>query len=475
NIAVPFSPSSLRLTSLLQSSSPTFRIPAPSVSFESASICRRNKSELSPGIGTRVTGPSNKLPRVHNKSTSSAARIFPAQFLPSPSQLLSQTSKQSYATMSADTVGKTITCKAAVAWEAGKDLSIEDIEVEAPKAGEVRIQIYYTGVCHTDAYTLSGKDPEGAFPIVLGHEGAGIVESVGEGVTNVKPGDNVVALYTPECKECKFCKSGKTNLCGKIRATQGKGVMPDGTSRFKCKGKDLLHFMGTSTFSQYTVVADISVVKITDKAPMDRTCLLGCGITTGYGAAVITAGKGGVEKGSNVAVFGAGCVGLSVIQGCVKNGSSKIIVVDVNNSKKEWAEKFGATDFVNPMELKDQTIQEKLIEMTDGGCDYTFDCTGNVHVMRSALEACHKGWGESIVIGVAAAGQEISTRPTFTGCAFGGVKGRTQLPDLVDDYLSGKLKVDEFITHRQPLDKINAAFQDMKAGDCIRCVVNMRE
>jgi len=218
-------------------------------------------------------------------------------------------------------------------------------------------------------------------------------------------------LYsTPECKECKFCKSGKTNLCGKIRATQGKGVMPDGTSRFKCKGKDLLHFMGTSTFSQYTVVADISVVKITDKAPMDRTCLLGCGITTGYGAAVITAGKGGVEKGSNVAVFGAGCVGLSVIQGCVKNGSSKIIVVDVNNSKKEWAEKFGATDFVNPMELKDQTIQEKLIEMTDGGCDYTFDCTGNVHVMRSALEACHKGWGESIVIGVAAAGQEISTR-----------------------------------------------------------------
>ncbi|THW48008.1 S-nitrosoglutathione reductase [Aureobasidium pullulans] len=482
NIAIPFSPSSLRLTSLLQSSSPTFRIPAPSVSFESASICRRNKSELSPGIGTRVTGPSNKLPRVHNKSTSSAARIFPAQFLPSPSQLLSQTSKQSYATMSADTVGKTITCKAAVAWEAGKDLSIEDIEVEAPKAGEVRIQIYYTGVCHTDAYTLSGKDPEGAFPIVLGHEGAGIVESVGEGVTNVKPGDNVVALYTPECKECKFCKSGKTNLCGKIRATQGKGVMPDGTSRFKCKGKDLLHFMGTSTFSQYTVVADISVVKITDKAPMDRTCLLGCGITTGYGAAVITAGKGGVEKGSNVAVFGAGCVGLSVIQGCVKNGSSKIIVVDVNNSKKEWAEKFGATDFVNPMELKDQTIQEKLIEMTDGGCDYTFDCTGNVHVMRSALEACHKGWGESIVIGVAAAGQEISTRPfqlvtgrVWKGCAFGGVKGRTQLPDLVDDYLSGKLKVDEFITHRQPLDKINAAFQDMKAGDCIRCVVNMRE
>ncbi|KAG9204212.1 S-(hydroxymethyl)glutathione dehydrogenase [Epicoccum nigrum] len=384
--------------------------------------------------------------------------------------------------MPADTVGKTITCKAAVAWEAGKDLSIEDIEVAPPKAHEVRIEIYYTGVCHTDAYTLSGKDPEGAFPIVLGHEGAGIVESVGEGVTNVKPGDHVVALYTPECKECKFCKSGKTNLCGKIRATQGKGVMPDGTSRFKCKGKDLLHFMGTSTFSQYTVVADISVVAITEKAPMDRTCLLGCGITTGYGAAVITAGKGGVEEGSNVAVFGAGCVGLSVIQGAVKNKAGKIIVVDVNDSKEEWSKKFGATDFVNPSKLGSQSIQEKLIEMTDGGCDYTFDCTGNVNVMRAALEACHKGWGESIVIGVAAAGQEISTRPfqlvtgrVWKGCAFGGVKGRTQLPGLVDDYLNGDLKVDEFITHRQPLDKVNQAFSDMKAGDCIRCVVNMRE
>jgi len=275
--------------------------------------------------------------------------------------------------MSADTVGKTITCKAAVAWEAGKDLTIEDIEVEPPKAHEVRIEIYYTGVCHTDAYTLSGKDPEGAFPIVLGHEGAGIVESIGEGVTSVKPGDHVIALYTPECGECKFCKSGKTNLCGKIRATQGKGVMPDGTSRFKCKGKELLHFMGTSTFSQYTVVADISVVAITDKAPMDRTCLLGCGITTGYGAAVITAGNGkGVEKGSNVAVFGAGCVGLSVIQGAVKQGAGKIIVVDVNGSKEEWSKKFGATDFVNPTKLpQGQSIQEKLVEMTDGGCDHT--------------------------------------------------------------------------------------------------------
>ncbi|TVY68845.1 S-(hydroxymethyl)glutathione dehydrogenase [Lachnellula suecica] len=379
----------------------------------------------------------------------------------------------------ASTVGKTITCKAAVAWEAGKDLSIETIEVAAPKANEVRIEIYYTGVCHTDAYTLSGKDPEGAFPIVLGHEGAGIVESVGEGVTSVKPGDYVVALYTPECKECKFCKSGKTNLCGKIRATQGKGVMPDGTSRFKCKGKDLLHFMGTSTFSQYTVVADISVVAITKDAPMDRTCLLGCGITTGYGAAVETAK---VEEGSTVAVFGAGCVGLSVVQGAVQRKAGKIIVVDLNPNKKSWSEKFGATDFVNPADLKNQTIQEKLIEMTDGGCDYTFDCTGNVGVMRAALEACHKGWGQSIVIGVAAAGQEISTRPfqlvtgrVWKGCAFGGIKGRTQLPDLVDDYMKGKLKVDEFITHRQDIDNINTAFNDMKAGDCIRCVVDMRK
>ncbi|KAI0134723.1 formaldehyde dehydrogenase, glutathione dependent [Xylariales sp. AK1849] len=378
----------------------------------------------------------------------------------------------------ADTVGKTIKCTAAVAWEAGKDLSIEEIEVAPPKAHEVRIQIYYTGVCHTDAYTLSGKDPEGAFPIVLGHEGAGIVESVGEGVTNVKPGDHVVALYTPECKECKFCKSGKTNLCGKIRATQGKGVMPDGTSRFTCKGKELLHFMGTSTFSQYTVVADISVVAVQQDAPMDRTCLLGCGITTGYGAARNTAN---VEEGSSVAIFGAGCVGLSVVQGAVMQKAGKIIVVDVNPSKNEWSKKFGATDFVNPTELKNQTIVDKLIEMTDGGVDYTFDCTGNVSVMRAALEASHKGWGQSIIIGVAAAGQEIATRPfqlvtgrTWKGCAFGGVKGRSQLPDLVSDYLAGKLKVDEFITHREDLSNINTAFETMKAGDCIRCVVTMK-
>ncbi|KAK3327534.1 chaperonin 10-like protein [Cercophora scortea] len=378
----------------------------------------------------------------------------------------------------ASTVGKTITCKAAIAWEAGKELSYEDVEVSPPRAHEVRIKIAYTGVCHTDAYTLSGKDPEGAFPIILGHEGAGIVESIGEGVTSVKVGDHVVALYTPECKECKFCKSGKTNLCGKIRATQGKGLMPDGTSRFRARGRDILHFMGCSTFSQYTVVADISVVAVQPDAPMDRTCLLGCGITTGYGAARITAN---VEKGSNIAVFGAGCVGLSVVQGAVAQGAGKIIVVDVNPAKEAWANQFGATDFVNPTKLPEgQTIVDKLIEMTDGGCDYTFDCTGNVGVMRAALEACHKGWGQSIIIGVAAAGQEIATRPfqlvtgrIWKGCAFGGVKGRSQLPGLVADYLDGKLKVDEFITHRKTLSEINSAFDTMKQGDCIRAVVDM--
>ncbi|ODQ63503.1 glutathione-dependent formaldehyde dehydrogenase [Nadsonia fulvescens var. elongata DSM 6958] len=373
---------------------------------------------------------------------------------------------------------KSIICKAAIAWKANTPLSIEQVEVLPPRAHEVRIKIAYTGICHTDAFTLSGDDPEGDYPVILGHEGAGIVESIGEGVTNVKVGDSVIALYTPECGECKFCKSGKTNLCGKIRATQGRGVMPDGTSRFKCKGQDILHFMGCSTFSQYTVVADISVVSVDPKVPMDRTCLLGCGITTGYGAATITAK---INPGDNIAVFGAGCVGLSVIQGAAAKKAGKIIVVDINDSKREWAEKFGATDFIDPLDLpKDTNIVEKLIEITDGGCDYTFDCTGNVHVMRHALEACHKGWGESIVIGVAAAGKEIATRPfqlitgrVWRGCAFGGVKGRSQLPGLVQDYVNGTLKVDEFITHRRPLEEINQAFHDMQHGKCIRCVVNM--
>lgn len=374
------------------------------------------------------------------------------------------------------TVGKTITCKAAVAWEAGKPLSVEEIQVEPPKAHEVRIKIHHTGVCHTDAYTLSGNDPEGAFPVILGHEGAGIVESVGKGVTTVKPGDHVVALYTPECGECKFCKSNKTNLCGKIRATQGKGVMPDGTSRFTAKnGQKLLHFMGCSTFSEYTVVADISVVAIDPKAPLNKVCLLGCGITTGYGAATITAN---IQKGDTAAVFGIGCVGLSVIQGAKARGASRIIAIDINDSKKEWAEKFGATEFINSSKI-DRPIQEELIERTDGGLDYTFDCTGNVKVMRAALEACHKGWGTSVIIGVAAAGQEISTRPfqlvtgrVWKGSAFGGVKGRSQLNGLIKDYQDGVLKVDEFVTGTLPIDKINQAFEDLHGGMTIRTVID---
>uniref|UniRef100_A0A060TAZ6 S-(hydroxymethyl)glutathione dehydrogenase n=1 Tax=Blastobotrys adeninivorans TaxID=409370 RepID=A0A060TAZ6_BLAAD len=373
------------------------------------------------------------------------------------------------------TEGQTITCKAAVAWEAGKPLSIETIEVLPPRAHEVRIKVLHTGVCHTDAYTLSGSDPEGAFPVILGHEGAGVVESVGEGVTTVKPGDHVIALYTPECGECKFCKSGKTNLCSKIRDTQGKGVMPDGTSRFRCNGKDLLHFMGCSTFSEYTVVADISLVAIDQKAPLDKCCLLGCGITTGYGAATITAN---VQEGDTVAVFGAGAVGLSVVQGAVERKASRIIVVDIDDKKKAWADKFGATEFINPKKVN-RPIQQELVAITDGGLDFTFDCTGNVDVMRSALEACHKGWGTSVIIGVAAAGKEIGTRPfqlvtgrVWKGSAFGGVKGRSQLPGFVQNYMNGKLKVDEFITHQHPLDKINQAFDDMHAGDCIRAVIN---
>ncbi|KAJ5966450.1 hypothetical protein N7481_013164 [Penicillium waksmanii] len=369
--------------------------------------------------------------------------------------------------------------KAAIAWNAKEPLSLEDVEVAPPKAHEVRMKVLHTGVCHTDQYTLSGADPEGAFPSILGHEGAGIVESVGAGVTNVKPGDFVIALYTPECGECKFCRSGKTNLCGKIRDTQGKGVMPDGTSRFRARGKDILHFMGCSTFSQYTVLADISVVAVTDRIGTDRSCLLGCGITTGYGAAVFSAK---VEEGSTIAVFGVGCVGLSIIQGAVRQKASRIIAIDLNDGKESWARKFGATEFINPTKMpRSKLLQEHLVEITDGGCDYTFDCTGNVTVMRTALEACHKGWGESIVIGVAAAGQEITTRPfqlvtgrTWRGCAFGGVKGRTQLPSLVDDYLNGQLMVDEFITHRLPIERLNEAFALMKEGGCIRCVVDMK-
>ncbi|KAK9896925.1 S-glutathione dehydrogenase-like protein [Cystobasidium minutum MCA 4210] len=375
------------------------------------------------------------------------------------------------------TEGKTITCKAAVAWEAGKPLSIEDVEVAPPKAGEVRIKILYSGLCHTDSYTLSGQDPEGAFPVILGHEGGGIVESIGEGVTDVKVGDHVIPLYTAECGQCKFCKSGKTNLCGAVRATQGQGKLPDGTTRFKCKGKDILSFMGCSTFSQYTVVSKYSLVSITDKAPLDKACLLGCGITTGYGAATKTAN---VEQGSTVAVFGVGCVGLAVIQGAAARKASKIIAIDMNPDKEKWARDMGATDFVNPKDIPDGKIVEKLIEMTDGGLDYTFDCTGNVQVMRQALEACHKGWGVSTIIGVAAAGKEISTRPfqlvtgrKWQGSAFGGVKGRSELPGIVDDWLNGKLKVDEYVNSTGTLTKINDGFDAMKKGEVIRHVISL--
>jgi len=313
--------------------------------------------------------------------------------------------------------------------------------------------------------------------VILGHEGGGIVESVGEGVTNVKVGDHVIPLYTAECRECKFCKSGKTNLCGKVRSTQGQGLMPDSTSRFKCKGKDIHHFMGTSTFSQYTVVADVSVVAINPEAPLDKACLLGCGITTAWGAVVKQPGI----KGSTVAVFGCGCIGLGCIQTSSAVGASRIIAVDTNPNKEAWATKMGATEFVNPTKLPEgKRIQDYLIEITDGGLDYTFDATGNVNVMRAALEACHKGWGVSTIIGVAAAGQEISTRPfqlvtgrTWRGSAFGGVKGRTELPLLVRDYMEGKIKVDEYVTHHRKFAEINEGFHDMHAGDCIRCVVDM--
>jgi S-(hydroxymethyl)glutathione dehydrogenase/alcohol dehydrogenase len=371
---------------------------------------------------------------------------------------------------------KPIECRAAVAWEAKKPLSIETVQVAPPQAGEVRIKVLHTGVCHTDAYTLDGFDPEGLFPVVLGHEGGGVVESVGEGVTSVKPGDHVIPLYIPQCNECKFCKSSKTNLCSKIRGTQGKGVMSDGTSRFTCKGQQLYHFMGTSTFSEYTVVAEISVAKVDSAAPLDKICLLGCGISTGYGAALNTAK---VEAGSNCAVWGLGAVGLATIMGCKVAGATRIIGIDINPDKFEIAKQFGATEFVNPKD-HERPIQEVLVEMTDGGLDYTFECIGNVATMRAALEACHKGWGTSVIIGVAASGKEISTRPfqlvtgrTWKGTAFGGWKSRESVPKLVDDYQKGILKVDEFVTHNMGLEKINEAFDLMHEGKSIRSVVNM--
>lgn len=364
--------------------------------------------------------------------------------------------------------------RAAVAWEAGKPLEIVEVDLEAPKKGEVLIKIIATGVCHTDAYTLSGADPEGIFPSILGHEGGGVVVEVGEGVTTLKPGDHVIPLYTPECGQCKFCTSGKTNLCQAIRVTQGKGLMPDGTTRFSYNGKPIYHYMGTSTFSEYTVLPEISVAKIDEKAPLDKVCLLGCGVTTGIGAVLNTAK---VEEGSTVAVFGLGGIGLSVIQGAQMAKASKIIGIDINPSKFEMAKSFGATDFVNPKDY-DKPIQEVIVELTDGGVDYSFECIGNVDLMRSALECCHKGWGVSTIIGVAGAGQEIKTRPfqlvtgrVWKGSAFGGVKGRSQLPGYVDKYMNGEIKVDEMITYTMPLEKINDAFDLMHEGKSIRSVI----
>ena len=365
--------------------------------------------------------------------------------------------------------------RAAVAWEAGKPLSIEEVDLDGPKDGEVLVRLVATGVCHTDAFTLSGDDPEGAFPVILGHEGGGIVEEVGKGVTSVAVGDHVIPLYTPECGECKFCKSGKTNLCQKIRVTQGQGVMPDGTSRFSQNGKKLLHFMGTSTFSEHTVLPEISVAKVNKEAPLEKVCLLGCGITTGIGAVLHTAK---VQPGSTVAIFGLGGVGLSCIQGAHMAKAERIIAVDINADKEAMARSLGATDFVNPKDY-DKPIQEVIVDLTDGGVDYSFEAVGNVNLMRAALECCHKGWGESTIIGVAGAGQEICTRPfqlvtgrVWRGSAFGGVKGRSQLPGMVDQYMSGDIKVDEMITHTMGLEDINRAFDLMHDGESIRSVIH---
>jgi len=365
--------------------------------------------------------------------------------------------------------------RAAVAWEAGKPLAIEEVDVQGPKPGEALVRIVATGVCHTDAFTLSGEDPEGAFPVILGHEGGGIVEEVGPGVTSVAVGDHVIPLYTAECGECRFCTSGKTNLCQAVRATQGQGVMPDGTSRFSCGGNSVLHFMGTSTFSEYTVLPEISLAKVSKAAPLESVCLLGCGITTGIGAVLYTAR---VEPGSTVAVFGLGGVGLSVIQGAVMAQAERILAIDVNPDKEEMARQLGATDFVNPKDY-DSPIQEVIVDLTDGGVDYSFEAVGNVNLMRAALECCHKGWGESTIIGVAGAGQEIATRPfqlvtgrVWRGSAFGGVKGRSQLPGMVEQYMAGEIKVDEMITHTMGLDEINRAFDLMHEGESIRSVIH---
>ncbi len=369
-----------------------------------------------------------------------------------------------------------IKSKAAIAWGPKQPLSIEEVDVMLPKAGEVLVKIVASGVCHTDAFTLSGDDPEGIFPAILGHEGGGIVEQIGDGVTSVQVGDHVIPLYTPECGECKFCLSGKTNLCQKIRETQGKGLMPDGTTRFYQNGKPIYHYMGCSTFSEYTVLPEISLAKVNPQAPLEEVCLLGCGVTTGMGAVMNTAK---VKAGDTVAIFGLGGIGLSAVIGAAMAKASRIIAIDINESKYELAKKLGATDCINPKKF-DKAIQDVIVEMTDGGVDFSFECIGNVDVMRSALECCHKGWGESVIIGVAGAGQEISTRPfqlvtgrVWRGTAFGGVKGRSELPDYVERYLAGEFKLDDFITHTMGLEHINEAFDLMHEGKSIRTVIHM--
>jgi S-(hydroxymethyl)glutathione dehydrogenase/alcohol dehydrogenase len=370
-----------------------------------------------------------------------------------------------------------ITTRAAVAWKAGAPLTIENVQLDGPRAGEVLVEIKATGICHTDYYTLSGADPEGIFPAILGHEGAGIVLEVGEGVTWLKPGDHVIPLYTPECRQCKFCLSRKTNLCQAIRSTQGKGLMPDGSARFSIDGQPIFHYMGTSTFANHIVVPGIALAKIREDAPFDKVCYIGCGVTTGVGAVLFTAK---VEAGANVVVFGLGGIGLNVIQGAKMVGADKIIGVDLNPAREAMARKFGMTHFINPKDVlaNGGNVVDAIVQLTDGGADYSFECIGNTKVMRDALECTHKGWGRSIIIGVAEAGAEISTRPfqlvtgrKWEGSAFGGARGRTDVPKIVDWYMDGKLNIDDLITHKLPLERINEGFDLMKRGESIRAVV----
>ena len=363
--------------------------------------------------------------------------------------------------------------KAAVAFAAAKPLEIAEVDLDGPKSGEVLIEIKATGVCHTDAFTLSGDDPEGAFPAILGHEGAGVVVEVGDGVKDLKIGDHVIPLYTPECRVCNFCLNPKTNLCQSIRVTQGRGLMPDGTSRFSLDGQEILHYMGCSTFSNYTVLPEIAVAKVREDAPFDKICYIGCGVTTGIGAVAFTMK---VEPGSTVAVFGLGGIGLNVIQGAKMVGAARIIGIDLNNSKQSLATQYGMTDFINPTDV--ENVVDYIVDMTGGGVDYSFECIGNVSVMRQALECCHKGWGQSCIVGVAGAGQEISTRPfqlvtgrSWRGTAFGGARGRTDVPRIVDWYMEGRLNIDDLITHKMPLEQINEAFDLMHEGKSIRSVI----